>query len=377
MSRRHFTSTLLGTLVALWAAACTVPIAGNDRNARINGFVFGEGGAALANVTVTTVDGEKVISTTTDSTGAYRLAYSAAPDRMVISINDRAGTIGDAGTIAGGAGFLPSKLVLEYRGGVYHYPGTVTLVRPTPLSPGMETTLALGGKMFKVKAPAGVAPDGGRLEVAVFPPEAGPAAFETTEDVSQKLQSSGLFFVRAVDAAGRPAAMQTAAASVTFTIDNSVPMLTDGQPLKIYSLETDGLWKPSTTQTAPTLELQAVSEGYWLAGRAYKTACVRGRFSAPTKACAGEIVRISGNDSLSTFDVTGIGGTFCVEAAQGRNQVMTIGTRSQPVSFPSKPGSCHVDPNECTELSAIAVADVDCPTSCTKSQVDDPSGCGL
>jgi hypothetical protein len=349
----------LTALLALGLSGCTIQVAGNDRVAILRGTVTG-GGAVVPNATVTATTGTGPVSTTTDTTGTYRLNLKDVPDRIVIS--------------ATATGHLPSKALVEYRGGVFHYLADIALPAPTRLAPGAETTIALGGRMFKVKAPSGSVPDGGYLEVAALPPEAGPGAMETSEAVDQRLQSLGLFFVRAMDAAGRPGNLQlTGTQAVTFTFATDLPQLTDMQPLKIYTLGDDGLWAPSTTGGAVGVELAANQAGYWNVGRAYKPGCVRGKLSAPLKSCTGERMRVGGLDGIYTQDTTGTGGAFCLEGAQGRSTPFAIGSRTQQITFPSTAGSCRLDPDACTEISAVTVADTDCPISCERRFVDDPA----
>lgn len=360
----------LGVLGALAFAACTVQIAGTDRIAIVKGTVTGDG-APLANAAVSA----GATTTTTDSTGGYRLNLRDVPDRIVVSVNAQ--------------GFMPTKALVEYRGGVFHYRADVALTKPSILAPGSEATLSLGGRMFKVKAPAGVVPtDGGRLEVAVLPPEAGPGAMETTEAVDQRLQTSGLFFLRAVDAAGKPAQLTASGtAPITVTIATDLPRLTDSQDLKVYSLGDDGQWAPAANGGSfSAAELAVTQQGYWNAGRAYKTACVRGRLVAPTKACSGERLRLGGADGVYTQDTTGTLGAFCLDGPQGRTLAMTIGASTTQIAFPAAPGSCRTNPDGCTQLTlggldggAVLVSDADCPISCNKDAgVDDPttlSGC--
>lgn len=353
--------------LALGLAACTVQIAGNDRTALVRGTVT-LGGAAVANAVVSSGG----ISTTTGTDGVYRLNLKDVPDRIVIDVSARSA--------------LPTRALVEYRGGVFHYLADVALPAPTRLAAGSETTLALGGRMVKVKAPAGSAPDGGALEVAVLPPEAGPGAMETEEAVDQRLQSAAVFYLRGVDATGNPVPLSLSATqAVTFTIDSNVPALAETQALKIYSQSDAGIWAPSSA--TPGAELFANAGGYWLAGRAYKTACVRGRLKAPTKSCTGERIRVGGVDGVFTQDTTGNLGEFCLEGPQGRTLPMAVGSRTLQVAFPAKAGSCHVDPGACIELTlgtsadgGVDVADADCPISCLKSQFDDPSsptGCSV
>jgi hypothetical protein len=343
----------------LSAAACTIQIAGNDRTALVRGVVTANG-APVPNASVT-YGTAVLLSTTTDTTGTYRLALKDVPDRFVIKATVK--------------GYLPGYAVVEYRGGVFHYQVDLALQTGTRLNAGSETTLALGGRMFRVKAPAGSAPDGGYLEVAAMLPESGPAAMEPAEAPTQRLQSSGLFFVRGIDALGNAAELR-GTAPVTFTIATDLPALTDAEPMKVYSLGEDGLWTGSTAGT----ELAATKAGYWLAGRSYKTSCVRGVLNAPTKACTGERIRVFGADGILTQDTTGTSGNFCIEGPQGRAIPMLIGSKSQMVSFPPKAASCHLNPDDCTLVSGgVPVLDTDCTASaCTRSQVDDPttsSGC--
>lgn len=358
---RHLTAV---GAVLLLATACTIQIAGNDRTAIVRGVVTANG-APLPNVSVT-YGTAVLLSTTTDTTGTYRFNLKDVPDRFVIKATAK--------------GFLPGYAVVEYRGGVFHYLVDIALQTGTRLNAGSETTLvvpgAAPGRMVKVKAPAGSAPDGGYLEVAALRPEQGPAAMEPTENPTQRLQSSGLFFVRGVDAAGNPTEL-VGNAPVTFTIATDLPTLTDSDTLKVYSLQEDGLWIGSTGGTATGTELAATKAGYWLAGRAYKTSCVRGVLNAPTRACTGERLRVfgGGDDGVLTQDTSGTSGSFCIEGPQGRAIPMLIGSKSQMVSFPPRPASCHVNPDDCTVVSGgVSLLDTDCTASaCTRSQVDDPT----
>lgn len=374
-------SARLTILALLAGAACTVQIAGNDRTALIRGTVT-LGGGAVANAVVRSGN----VSTTTRSDGTYNLNLRGeAPDRIVIEVLPPAASAGaDAGS-SGSAGVLTRALV-EYRGGVFHYLADIALPPLTRLTPGSETTLAVGTRTVKVKAPAGSAPDGGALEVAVLPPEAGPAAMETTEAVDQRLQSSAVFFLRGLDAQGRVVPLSLSAAqAVSFTIDSALTALPDTQALKIYSQGDDGRWAPSSA--TPGAELFANAGGYWLAGRAYKTACVKGVLRAPTKSCTGERIRVGAVDGVFTQDTTGNAGAFCLDGPQGRTVPMAVGARTLQIAFPAKAGSCRVDPGACLELSTgtsadggVDVADTDCPVSCLKTQIDDPSsstGCSV
>ena len=385
MSARHHRPSFLLACAGLLAAACTVQIAGTDRTAVIRGRVL-TGGAPVSPALVVaaglfqplpdgglpplapSLDGGAPAASTwafTAADGTFALRLTNVPDRIVLKVS--------------AADYAPTYSVVEYRAGVFHYALDVALARPVVLNvaaDGGVGTVTVGARTFNFKVPAGIVPDGGRLEVTAVAPENGPGAMETSEGLDRRLQTQGMFYVRAVDAAGRTAPLTVGAGQgVTLDYASEVAAVPDSEPTKVYTMGDDAVWAPSTSSSASGKDFLAQQNGWWNADRAYRTACFRGKLKAPNKTCAGERVKAGGLDGIYTQDTTSADGYFCVEGPQGRSQNLQVGSTSTSVVFPQTAGSCRTNPMGCDDRGEFTVADADCPASCDKTKQDSPDGC--
>lgn len=346
-------------LAGVLCGACTIQVAGSDQSMVIEGKVASKG-SAITGATVSS----GATSVTTDSSGEFSLKVNPAGKRATVKVVKE--------------GYAPAFTGVDRREGIYHFHADVELTPPAIMTMGsdggaMQMMLSAGGQTYGVQVPSGAVPPGTRVQVTPVAPAYGPGAMETTEGDDQRLQTGAMIYVQAVDAQGEPVALQGMGIGITPATPPTVPEMGEMQGYQLD--EETAVWTPQTGTNATGRDLFAQQNGYWNADRRYLTSCIKGKLSAPNKSCGGERVKAGGLDGLYTHDTAGAGGEFCVEGPQGYAQSLSVGSKTQSVTFPRAAGSCRSNPGGCMDMGMVAVADADCPKSCDQTQADDPKGC--
>ena len=294
---------------------------------------------------------------TTDASGNFTLSATVASSGMGIL---------DVST----TGMAPQVVSVPLKAGVttYTIPVHLTPLQAQPLNANATTTVQV-----QVPGPADVmhpatvtipagAPAGTQVRVAPVSIADAPGTMRAEGGpAGDALASLGMFYIDYVDANGNAV---PAPAGVTVAMGpQTPPTVPNADPFNGWMLNANGNWANPTPMTPPAAATPAPAApipqiGYWNSDHAFRTACIKGTLTAPSGACGGGRVDLTGPDGIHSVDTSGADGSFCLVGPQGHSGTLALSS-TPSVNFPSQPGNCAA-PQTCTDVSSFNISADQC-----------------